>query len=544
MIVRELISRLGFAVDKQSISKVDGAIKSVDTKAQNLAANLRGMFAGLVGLHTIKTLISTGDAMQSLEARIKLLPQTIGAAGEAFDIVADRAVAARTSIEAYGTLYVRLGQALRAFNYTQEDTLAVTDAISAALVVSGAAASEAASVTLQLSQAFNKGKLDGDEFRAFMEGLSADFKDKLAAELGTTADKFFEMSRSGELTARKLADAFRRMAPEIQKQLLKMPMTVGQAITIVGAKFGKLVAKMNRESLAISKIAESITLAFDSVEKKIKELEKRFDGFGNILRFVGEVAALSIGIKAVAAIKSLTAASWMAMGRFALFAGAILLVALAIDDLIVWFRGGNSALGDLLGNTDEARQAFVGFFAVIAGGASVFYAWQAGMRLAQAAVVAWNGVVVAAQAVQWAWNFAMSANPLGAIVAAVMVALPVLAALGALLFGQWDKIKNFFAGFLSGVGKKVIDWVKAVGRFFGRGAMNANINQNVSGVGPGSMAQGTGKGGNVLNKNTTVNMTVPPGTPAEQQKFLQGAAQKAFAGGGSLGTAEMGVYAP
>jgi hypothetical protein len=126
----------------------------------------------------------------------------------------------------------------------------------------------------------------------------------------------------------------------------------------------------------------------------------------------------------------------------------------------------------------------------------------------------------------------------------MIVGVMALIAAGALLVANWTAVKDFFAGFLSGVGKKIIDWVKSVGRFFGGGEMNANINQNVSGVTPSSMAQGAGKGGNVLNKNTTVNMTVPPGTPAEQQRFLQGAAQKYFARGGSLGSAEMEVYAP
>jgi hypothetical protein len=147
---------------------------------------------------------------------------------------------------------------------------------------------------------------------------------------------------------------------------------------------------------------------------------------------------------------------------------------------------------------------------------------------------------MAAQAVQWVWNFAMSANPLGLMIVGVMA----LIAAGALLVANWTAVKDFFAGFLSGVGKGIIDWVNAARRFFGGGEMNANINHNVSGVIPSSMVQGAGKGGNVLNKNTTVNMTVPPGTAADQQRYLQVAAQKYFARGGGLGSAEMEVYAP
>jgi len=177
---------------------------------------------------------------------------------------------------------------------------------------------------------------------------------------------------------------------------------------------------------------------------------------------------------------------------------------------------------------------------VLATGAGIFYGVKAAIVTARAAMIAWQGLVTLVTALQWVWNFAMSANPIGILV----IAIGALIAAGALLVANWTAVKDFFAGFLGGIGQKVVDWVKSIGSFFGGGEMNANINQNVSGVGPGAMAQGTGKGGNVLNKNTTVNMTVPPGTPAEQQKYLQGAAQKAFAGGGGLGSAEMGVYAP
>ncbi len=333
MIVRELVARLGFDTDLRGVKKWEQGAQKVQKRASGLATQLRGMFAAAAGIQAIKSVIAVGDSMQSLEARIKLLPQTIGSAADSFDDVAARASAARTSIEAYGNLYVRLAQSLRAFNYTQEDTFAVTDAISAALVVSGAAASEAASVTLQLSQAFNKGKLDGDEFRAFMEGLSADFKDKLAAEIGTTADKLFELSRSGELTARKLADAFRKMAPDIQKQLTQMPMTVGQAVTIVGNKFSMFIARLNRESQFISDIAGMIIKAVDLVSDSVDRLSKQFNGIGNIVRFVGEAIVSWYGIKAVGAILAMDKAAWLLKGRMALMFGAFLIGVAIIDDL-------------------------------------------------------------------------------------------------------------------------------------------------------------------------------------------------------------------
>jgi len=537
MIVRELISRLGFAVDQQSVAKVDGTIRRVDDRARNLAASIRGMFAGIVGLHTIKSVFAIGDAMQSLEARIKLLPQTVGSAAASFDVVAKRASAARTSIDAYGNLYVRLAQSLRQYGFVQDDVLEVTDAISQALVVSGAQASEAASVTLQLSQAFNKGKLDGDEFRAFMEGLSADFKDKLSAEIGTTSDKLFELSRSGELTAKKLAEAFRNMAPEIRKQMLEMPMTVGQAVQIAGNRVSEFVVRLNRESSFITKIAKFVVGAVDTLSAGLDALGKRFNGLGNVIRYVGEIFALYFGAKFLAMISSIGIRSALAFGGMWLAIAAGVAV---LDDIITWFRGGDSVIGDILGTSDEAKNSFVGFFAVLATGAGVFYGIKAAIVTARAAMIAWQGLVTLVTALQWVWNFAMSANPIGLLV----IAIGALIGAGALLVANWTAVKDFFAGFLGGIGQKVVDWVKSIGSFFGGGSMDANLNQTVTPGQVAASAAGGKSGGNTMNKNTNVSVTVPPGTTAEQAAYLNNAARAAFSADGGVSTAEMGMFAP
>jgi hypothetical protein len=83
-------------------------------------------------------------------------------------------------------------------------------------------------------------------------------------------------------------------------------------------------------------------------------------------------------------------------------------------------------------------------------------------------------------------------GPLGLIIAGVAA----LSAAIFYLYKNWEKVKGFFG--------------------FGEVA-----------VAPSSIAS-AGKGGSVVNSNQTVNLTVPPGTPESQQKFLQDAAAKAF----------------
>lgn len=539
MIVRELIARLGFDTDLRGVKKWEQGAQKVQTRASGLATQLRGMFAAVAAWQGVKSVVAIADEMQSLRARIGMLPQTIGDAGLALDELGKHANATRQDLVAYGTFYVKAGNAVQDFITDQKQLTQIVDGAAMGLAAGGATAVEQKQAFFQLGQAIGSPTVQMEEMNTLID-VAPDLFRSLGKAIPGAEGNLKKFISTGKVTGRMLAEGLMKVLPEFEVKMRNIPMTVGQASQRINNKWGLMVDKLNRDSMFVTKAAYAITDAFDAIERGVDAISKQFGGLGNIVRFVGEVFVASMGVKAVKAILGMNAASWkLLLTNSLLFAGLLIGVAI-IDDLITWFRGGNSVIGDLVGNTDEAKNAFVGFFAVLATGAGIFYGVKAAIVTARAAMIAWQGLVTLVTALQWVWNFAMSANPFGILV----IAIGALIAAGALLVANWTAVKDFFAGFLGGIGQKVVEWVKSIGSFFGGGEMNANINQNVSGVGPGAMAQGTGKGGNVLNKNTTVNMTVPPGTPAEQQKYLQGAAQKAFAGGGGLGSAEMGVYAP
>jgi len=72
------------------------------------------------------------------------------------------------------------------------------------------------------------------------------------------------------------------------------------------------------------------------------------------------------------------------------------------------------------------------------------------------------------------------------------------------LYHNWEKVKSFVGGLLG-----------------------IKVETGPQSVEPSSVAS-AGKVGNTVTSNQTVNLTVPPGTPESQQKFLQSAAATAF----------------
>ena len=99
---------------------------------------------------------------------------------------------ARIDVEAYAKTYVRAAAAVRDYGYTSNDAARVASTLAKALKLGQASASEQASTILQFSQALQKGKLDGDEFRTVMENAGI-VQEILAQKLKVSKGEIIEI---------------------------------------------------------------------------------------------------------------------------------------------------------------------------------------------------------------------------------------------------------------------------------------------------------------------------------------------------------------
>jgi len=493
MIVRELVTRLGFAVNDGNLKKYESGVNNIKSSAENAANSFRNMFGAFLGLSALKSIATTADTMQSLEARVGMLPQTVGAAGDAFDIIARKASDSRSSIEAYGTLYVRLAGATKDYLTTQDDVLQVTDAISNALVVGGANAVEASSAVLQLSQAFQKGKLDGDEFRSFMETMSTDLKTKLAEQLGAKdAGDLFKMSSSGQLTAKKLAFAFKNLAPVINKQMMSIPMTIGQAVTIVGNKWDSFINRLNRKSGTVTKIADFILVGMNKAEAALEKFVDFFGGATQVIKLFGITLLVAFGPAVISAVVGGIMAIFTAGG--ALFA-VLLILGLVLEDVYQFFTGGESVLGDFVEWMNSGSMA-----------ASI-------MKGILESLVLVLGMLAIGFTIAW----------LAALSGPMLITAAILAVM-ALMLRFKDKIAEAFGG---------------LKEFFGFGG---NVNVSASKVaGAATSAGGTGSNQQVT-KNITVNQELPPGTAPETAAAARSATEQALSADSGDLSRQMALY--
>ena len=252
-VVKSSIDDLGRSADKagDSVDKTTEATKRLNKSKLGSVTSEFDKFASHVDrtIHKIRsrmtmlaalfgTTISTGsiikamDEYTNLQNKLRLVSDSqehLNALTEEMFKLANRT---RSDVGSTATAFQRFDMALRSVGKGQKDSLMVTEQINKMIVMSGRGAQEAAASLLQLSQAFSKGKLDGDEFRTVAETMPM-FMDALAKKLDTTRGGLLQMRKEGKITLDVMVEALREAQPEIDKSFSSLPMRVSDALTIV-----------------------------------------------------------------------------------------------------------------------------------------------------------------------------------------------------------------------------------------------------------------------------------------------------------------------
>lgn len=354
MVVRELITLLGFKVDRSSVDGVERTTKRVKDQAEQIGSAFRNALIGLASFASVSKLAQVGDEMQSLRARIGQLPQTVGEVGEAFDAVAVRANNAKQSVEGYASFYIKAGQATQDFIKDQESLMRVVDGAAFGLAASGATAAAQDQAFFQLGQAIGSPAVQMEEMNTLIDVAPELFRALGKAIPGANGNLKAFIS-TGKVSGKMLAEGLMKVLPQFEEKMKSIPITTGQAMTLVNNRFKLGVDRLNRQTLFITKIANGILTAFDMIEGGVTKLVNAFGGLENMLRFVGIALGVAFGAKAIALLNTFTLASLKAALPFALIAAAVASVALVLEDLYTWIQGGDSLIGGLIGPWSEWR---------------------------------------------------------------------------------------------------------------------------------------------------------------------------------------------
>lgn len=193
---------------------LDGFGKSADKasrQADGLTGSITSMAKGFLGVSAgiaaASKLVSVTDEYTKYTTIIKNATSGQNQFNSALSEVKRIANLAQTDLSSIGQTYARLSLSLKDFGATQSQVAKVTETVALALKANGATAGETASTMLQLSQAFGKGRINGDEFTSMSEN-AAPLMRALAASMGVTNGELKDLAANGVLTADKMLKAW------------------------------------------------------------------------------------------------------------------------------------------------------------------------------------------------------------------------------------------------------------------------------------------------------------------------------------------------
>ena len=352
MVLRELLIRLGLSGGEETGRGLDG----VDKKVNNLTDSFRGLGGVITGVFaglSIKSIIDTADHMQSLEFRLGQMQTSASGGADAFDNLANHAQTARVSIESYAEAYTGIGAATHELIHTQEDLLNVTDSVAMGLQLAGANTQQTTSVMQQLTQAVAVGKLQWEDMRVIMQNSDA-FASRLAKSLGMTLNQMVKATQGqgGGIGADKIINALRNMSGQVRKEFSSMPMTVGQAMQTIGARWDAFIARMNRSTHTVSQIANWFLWLADKVEYAMDVCIDALGGAESAVKFL-TVAIGAAGL--LGAIWLLPAAFAAITSPITLVIGSMILLYGVIEDLYRWSEGKSSLFEKWVGPVTDYR---------------------------------------------------------------------------------------------------------------------------------------------------------------------------------------------
>lgn len=276
----------------------DRAAQASRNAGTSIMSFVRGA-AALVGVGLSATaILGAADAYTVLQNKLQNVSESAAQVDEITNRLFETANRTRTPVQETAQAFTRFDMALKNLGKSQDDSLRLTETVNKMLVVSGATANEAGSALLQLSQAFNKGKLDGDEFRSVME-LMPNAADAIAKRLGVTRGELLKLAPEGKITAQVMFDAFTAAAAGIDAKFGKTVPTLSQAMTVLRNNATQTFGEMNK-SLGITA----------GLSKALIFLAENMKTVAFVVAVLGAALLVAFGPALIGALSAAASAVW------------------------------------------------------------------------------------------------------------------------------------------------------------------------------------------------------------------------------------------
>lgn len=525
MIVRELITRLRYAVDNSDLKQYENAAKEVGSRMSKIGALIGTAVAGV----SIAAIAGIADEWASVEGRVSLVTDSLEEQKRVQESLFDLAQRNRQEYTATADLFQSVARNKKDLGLNTDQVLGLTDVIGKAMVIGGGSAGAQQAALMQLGQALGSGALRGDELNSIIEQAPR-LAVMIADAFGVSVGQLKDLGKAGKITSKELADGLLKQAEKISAEFEKMPKTFSSSVTMLRNKMGQLIVRLNNASGAAEVFYRFINLLLDNFEK----IAAVAGLIALRMGIAGATAALSEAIAAAGGLRKALLLAGKTLWPFLRLAAIMYGVYLIGQDIWVWLQGGKSVLGGLIGRVEEWQEEVAAVREFVA---SIVEFWRAHSKDLITTVAKWAAigavvlvalkvfgviaVVIKVIAFVLLWVGGIMAAVFGIPVWAAVAIIAAIAAVAAAFYLHWDNIKKFASAAWDYVKDTGIAAFEAIKTFFS--GMADWIGNKIAGIGhalknlmpffgkglpsvSGASLQGRGAQMNQTN-NVTVNAT-------------------------------------
>ncbi|HUM45210.1 MAG TPA: tape measure protein, partial [Fervidobacterium sp.] len=216
----------------KSTDRFNQQLKNTEKASSGASSGIERLVKGIISIAAVKKTIDLADEITQTTARLNLINDGLQTTAELQDMIMASANRSRASYTSMADVVAKLGlRAGDAFSSNKE-IIAFAENLNKMFVIAGASQEEMRSASLQLTQALGSGVLRGDELNAVFEA-APNIIQTIADYLDVPIGQIRNMAAEGMITADIVKNAILSATDDINKQFESMPMTFGQAWTII-----------------------------------------------------------------------------------------------------------------------------------------------------------------------------------------------------------------------------------------------------------------------------------------------------------------------
>jgi lambda family phage tail tape measure protein len=335
---------------------VDVDTKSARSSIGSLEKSLGGLGAAIAGGFAVGEIVAFGDSIVGLQNKLRSLTGDQALVGSMFNDITKIAGAARAPLQETGDLYFRIARAAKDLGISQQETSDITESLAKSMSMTGMSAQESAGALLQLGQALQSGRFQGDELRSVLENMPVVSK-AMADELGVTIGELRKLGSEGKITSdifvramqnnkQAIDDAFARSVPTAMQALnnLKTAMAIAFDEMANSEGAGKVFADMIKDLLTLTNDVNALAatikdlteiilyagIAFLTLGKNalvMRGIAASINGVSTAFRAMASGSAMGLMARNFKGIKNSVTGITMAFGPFTKATGQIMVAA-------------------------------------------------------------------------------------------------------------------------------------------------------------------------------------------------------------------------